>query len=60
MLAVRVGFLTGSEVAHLDKVPWELAIAASNKCDVLPLYAIRLRFSEHLAAGSLAPKSLAF
>ena len=51
MLVVRVGFLTGNVVAHLDKVPGELAKAANNQCDVLSLYAIILHFSVHRAAG---------
>ncbi len=51
MLVVRVSFLTGNVVAHLDKVPGELAIAANNQCDMLSLCAIRLHFSEHRAAG---------
>jgi hypothetical protein len=48
MFIVRVGSLTGDV---FGKVPGELAIAANNECDVLPLYAMRLHFSVHRVAG---------
>ena len=51
MLVVRVDFLTGNVVAHLDKVPGDIVIAANKQCDVLSLCAIILHFSVHRVAG---------
>ncbi len=51
MPVVRAGFLMGSVVAHLDRVPGELAKTANDQCDVPPLYAIKYHFSVHRVAG---------